>query len=993
MKKLDAMKPFLRQVAEHYYGSGTDLSRTCFIFPNRRSMAFFRKHLADTVRDDSGASPTVAPEMLTMNDFFYRVCGASPAGRVNLLLELYECYRKLYSQAEPIDDFIFWGDVILGDFDDVDKYLAAPRPLFTNVAEFKSFDLIPDLSETQRRALENFMVHFRDGDRMKVDLHSDNPAVKERFVRIWDIMYPLYTSFNEALRSKGLAYEGMVYRTFAERLKKESAKDILSMAFPRTDLFVFTGLNALNECEKRVMGRMKDAGIAQFCWDYSSDMIKDSLNKSSMFMSANVSEFPQAFMPDVDVREMRPEIRVLSVPSSTGQAKYVPEILKTIAAETTGEDMSKVGRLDVPGADTAIVIPDETMLIPLVNTIPEEISSVNVTMGYPMSGSAVYGLMNDIAALQLHLRHRPDGWTFYHKQVWSILSSGIIRRLLDDDGKKLAAKIKADAKYYIPQTELSGIWPFDLIFRPVIVDPKERSSAQVRSMQDYQINILSELGERLADCPDMALETHFAKEYYQSVNRLRSLELEMLPMTYIRLLQQLVGPVSVPFRGEPLKGLQIMGPLETRSLDFSNIIVLSCNEGVFPGRNVSSSFIPPELRKGFGLPTYENQDAVWAYYFFRMIQRPARVWLLYDSRTEGMKSGEESRYIKQLEYQYRYPRLSRTVIRNGIRIPDTAAPIPKTPEDLERIRTMVYSASSLQSWLACPAKFYYSSIRRLSPESEVAESLDSGMIGNVFHDTMYALYTGGEALAPDFDMSRENVIANVKAPLTEITPDYIESLLKNFAPVRAKIRALVCRELNSDEVSGRNLVIEDVICQYVRQALKKDLEIIRRNAAGSIRIIGLEMEKYWKFGDYRFKGYIDRMDSVTPGVVRIVDYKTGRAEAEEVQIDASNAGKVTEALFAPVSKKRPKIALQLFLYDRFVENEVSGMKVENVLYPVPKLFSSDILSSEECREFDEMVRDRLADVFRDIADPDKGFERTEDKSVCNYCDFRKICGR
>lgn len=710
-------------------------------------------------------------------------------------------------------------------------------------------------------------------------------------------------------------------------------------------------------------------------------------------MSANVSEFPQAFMPDVDVREMRPEIRVLSVPSSTGQAKYVPEILKTIAAETTGGDMSKVGRLDVPGADTAIVIPDETMLIPLVNTIPEEISSVNVTMGYPMSGSAVYGLMNDIAALQLHLRHRPDGWTFYHKQVWSILSSGIIRRLLDDDGKKLAAKIKADAKYYIPQTELSGIWPFDLIFRPVIVDPKERSSAQVRSMQDYQISILSELGERLADCPDMALETHFAKEYYQSVNRLRSLELEMLPMTYIRLLQQLVGPVSVPFRGEPLKGLQIMGPLETRSLDFSNIIVLSCNEGVFPGRNVSSSFIPPELRKGFGLPTYENQDAVWAYYFFRMIQRPARVWLLYDSRTEGMKSGEESRYIKQLEYQYRYPRLSRTVIRNGIRIPDTAAPIPKTPEDLERIRTMVYSASSLQSWLACPAKFYYSSIRRLSPESEVAESLDSGMIGNVFHDTMYALYTGGEALAPDFDMSRENVIANVKAPLTEITPDYIESLLKNFAPVRAKIRALVCRELNSDEVSGRNLVIEDVICQYVRQALKKDLEIIRRNAAGSICIIGLEMEKYWKFGDYRFKGYIDRMDSVTPGVVRIVDYKTGRAEAEEVQIDASNAGKVTEALFAPVSKKRPKIALQLFLYDRFVENEVSGMKVENVLYPVPKLFSSDILSSEECREFDEMVRDRLADVFRDIADPDKGFERTEDKSVCNYCDFRKICGR
>ncbi|MGM9742414.1 MAG: PD-(D/E)XK nuclease family protein [Candidatus Cryptobacteroides sp.] len=987
------MKPFLRQVAEYYYGSGTDLSRTCFIFPNRRSMVFFRKHLADTVRDDVRAVPVTAPEMLTMNDFFYRVSGMSPAGRVNLLLELYECYRKLYSQAEPIDDFIFWGDVILGDFDDVDKYLADPRPLFTNVAEFKSFDMIPDLSETQRRALENFMTHFRDGDRLKVDLHSDNPAVKERFVRIWDIMYPLYVNFNDSLRSKGMAYEGMVYRTFAERLKSESATDILSGAFPHTDLFVFTGLNALNECEKRVMRKMRDAGIAGFCWDYSSDMITDRLNKSSMFMSSNVTEFPQAFEPDGGLREMRPEIRVLSVPSSTGQAKYVPEILKEIAAATTGGNMAEVGRLDVPGADTAIVIPDETMLMPLVNTIPEEISSVNVTMGYPMSGSAVYGLMNDIASLQVHLRKRSGGWTFYHKQVWSILSSGIIRRLMDDDGRQLAAKIKSDAKYYIPQQDLSGVWPFDLIFQPVLTDPNERSATAVRSMQDYQIRILSGIGERLADCPDMALETHFAKEYYQSVNRLRSLELEMLPVTYIRLLQQLVGSVSVPFKGEPLKGLQIMGPLETRSLDFSNLIVLSCNEGVFPSRNVSSSFIPPELRKGFGLPTYENQDAVWAYYFFRMIQRPARVWLLYDSRTEGLKSGEESRYIKQLEYQYRYPSLSRTVVRNGINIPDSSKPIPKTAEDLERIRTMVYSASSLQNWLACPAKFYYSSVRRLAPESEVAESLDSGMIGNVFHDTMYALYTGGEALAPDFEMTRENIVANVKSPLKEIREDYIVSLLKDFSPVRAKIRALVCRELNSDEVTGRNLVVEDVICQYVRKTLAKDLELVRRSASGAIRILGLEMEKYWKFGDYRFKGYIDRMDSIEPGTVRIVDYKTGKVGEEEVMIDASNAGKVADALFAPVSKNRPKIALQLFLYDKFVEKETAGMKVENVLYPVPKLFTSDILSSEECKEFNEIVQGRLEGVFRDISDPGSGFAMTEDTSVCKYCDFRKICGR
>ena len=989
------MIPFLKQVARHYYDAG-NMDKLCFIFPNRRSMVFFSKWVAECVKDDPAAVPVVAPAALTMNEFFYKVSGASVTGRVSLLLELYGCYKALNPKAEPLDDFIFWGDVILSDFDDTDKYLADPEHLYTNVADFKEIqDTYSYLTPGQVDAIQHFISHFRKGGKLTVNLAAESPDVKERFLMIWNLLYPLYRSFNTTLAEKGMAYEGMVYREFAERLNAESAADILAGSFRGTEKFVFVGLNALNECEKRAMRRMRDAGLAEFCWDYSSAMLRDPMNRSSMFMSQNVIEFPQAFAMDEDEPLGEgPAIHVMSVPSAVGQAKYVPEMLNKIAEMKAGGDISIVGRLDGQGTDTAIVLPDEGLLIPLLNTIPPEISDVNVTMGYPMSGSEIYSLMGNVSALQLHIRKTKGGWAFYHKQVWSIFSSGILNAIIGDDARARIAAIKNEARYYIPQENLSGVWPFDIIFRPVITDPKSTDAGQIRRLEEYQLEILGELGARISGMPGMALETHFAKQYYLSVNRLKTQPLSILPMTYVRLLQQLIGGVSVPFKGEPLRGLQIMGPLETRSMDFTNLIVLSCNEGVFPRRSVSSSFIPPELRKGFGLPTYENQDAVWSYYFFRMIQRAENVWLLYDSRTEGLKSGEESRYIKQLAYQYKYPRMDRNVIKYNMDMPEADPEIVKTAEDLERIRTMQYSVSSLQRYLQCPAKFYYGSVKKLQSESEVAESMDAGMVGSVFHNTIYALYTGGEALSPDFDMDRDNVRANVHEPLKEITAEYIRSLIDGRdSMIRPKVRALIRKGLNTEEVSGRNLVLENVINQYVIRTLEKDLALMKELHTGSFRILGLEMERHWTFEGFRFVGYIDRMDSFVPGTVRIVDYKTGKVGEADVNIDDSNAEEIAELLFGVDVADRPEKALQLFLYDMYVENDVKGNAVENVIYPVPQLFSSEILSSPECGRFNDIVKDKLKTLFSELSSPDTGFRRTADTSLCGYCDFRKICGR
>lgn len=1000
------MPQFLKQIAEHYYNT-QNISDLCFVFPNRRSMVFFRKWLSETAKNDPQSKVFTMPELLTMNDFFYKVSGAAVTDRVSLLLELYDCYKALNPKAESLDDFIFWGDVILGDFDDTDKYLASPKQLFTNVADFKEIqDDYAYLTENQEEAIRNFISHFRKGGKLTVNIGSDNPDVKERFLMIWNLLYPLYTSFNSALTEKGKAYEGMVYRSFVERLKTESARDILKAAFPRSDKFVFVGLNALNECEKAVMRKMRDASLAEFCWDYSSGMIQDPMNRASMFMSSNVVEFPQAFSIDpgkasggsfvnagVSELENGPKIHVMSVPSSVGQTKQIPSLLAPVAEQKKGgqEDWS----------DTAIVLPDESLLIPVLNTLPLEIGTVNVTMGYPMSGSDIYSLMNNISALQLHVRKQKDGWAFYHKQVWSIFSSGIIASMMDGQARQRVKEIKTAAKYYIPQSDFAGIELFELIFRPVVTDAKATSAEQIKAFAQYQLDVLSALGAKMTRMSGMELEVHFAKQYYLSVNRLKSQVLSILPMTYTRLLQSLIGGISVPFNGEPLKGLQIMGPLETRALDFKNLIVLSCNEGTFPHRSVSSSFIPPELRKGFGLPTYENQDAVWAYYFFRMIQRAENVWLLYDSRTEGLKSGEESRYIKQLEYQYKYPLMDRSVVGYDLKIPEGEDVIAKTDEDVDIMKKMTFSASSIEKYLSCPAKFYYTYVKRLKVETEVSESLDNSMLGTVFHDTMLALYKGGEALQAEFDMSRENVLANVKKPLEVITKQYIEWLLSRKKEIIGpKIRTLIKRQLNADEIAGRNLVFEEILNKYVVKTLQTDLALMEEYNTDRFRVIGLELERFWDFNGYKFKGYIDRMDSFRDDEVRIVDYKTGKVDEKEVKINDENADDVVDALFSPdtKSKNRPEIAVQLFVYDRFVEKDVKDKSVLNVLYPIPRLFSSpelasNILSSRECPDFDDKVTEKLEGLFAEMMDTGTDFRRTKDSDTCKYCDFKKICGR
>lgn len=978
------MKEFLRQVAEHWLAEG-NIDRRCFIFPNRRSAAFFRKYLGEAVME-RGRGPQISPVVTTVNDFVHTAAGLRPTGRVSLLLELYRCYTSLLPKGGTLDEFIFWGDVLLSDFDDVDKYLADPKQIFTNVSDFKNVqDTFEYLTEGQRKAVEHFLSHFRQSAGLKQGLPPG--GVKEKFLQVWDILLPLYLEFNSSISRKGMSYEGKVYREMATMMKEGSAVDVLSSGFPLTDHFVFVGLNALNECEKLIMRRMRDAGIASFCWDWSDGWISNPHNKSTLFMKENLESFPQAFeLEDGEGHAL--EINVLSVPSAVGQAKQLPRIFEMLTASDKCGDRCKLG------IETAVILPDETLLVPVLNSIPPNVGDINVTMGRSMGTSALYSLMSDVASLQMHMRCKDGEWYFYHKQVYSIFSNSLFKSAAGKGAGSAISSIKSASQYYIHESSFAGDSVMEAVFRPVVKDPKSTDAGLISDLGDYLMEIIKTVAAEIKEHSDLTAELEFAKEYFQSVKRLKSEELPILPLTYFRLLSQLLGQCSVPFAGEPLKGLQIMGPLETRALDFRNIIIMSANEGVFPRRSAGSSFIPPELRKGFGLPTYEFQDAVWAYYFYRMIMRARSVWMVCDSRTEGLKSGEESRYIKQLEMHFK-ARVNRYLAKAPISVGEEDGAIEKSRTDIDTIKATNLSVTALQNYISCPVKFYFHTVKGLEPEAEVTESLDAGMIGNVFHNTMWALYHGGEAMNPKTVIDRKYTQEKGRG-LLYVSREYLKEWLDRPDDIKARIRSLIMAELHSFEVSGRNLVFENVVFEYVVKVLERDLECMEDYGTMSFEIKGLEMKRLFDFNGFHFVGYLDRVDSFDKSEIRVVDYKTGQVKDEDINISDENAEKVVEKLFSENVKNsdRPKIALQLFMYDLFVGDlAVNGESIVNSIYSPPRLFVSKVEKVVQSSLFMERMKDRLSSLLEEISDENIPFRRTEDISTCEYCDFKTICGR
>ena len=964
------MKPFLYQVATLFYQQyGAEIHRLAFVFPNRRAGLFFQKYLSEI-----SEKPLFSPSILTINDLFMQLSGKHQADKIQMLFRLYELYKQRSGSSESFDEFIYWGEMLLNDFDDIDKYMVDARMLFRNVSDLKSLDDdFNYLSPEQVQAIRSFWSSFYP--------KGDSPN-QQHFLELWEILYDLYAGLRTSLAKDGCGYDGMIFREVVEQLEKEPMSD-----FP-FDQVVFVGLNALSVSEERLLLALQKKGVADFYWDYVGPWVTDPENKASFFLERNLRLFPSRMqLPATE--PVQAEIRVMGVPSAIGQAKQVYPILQALADEQQLTDESALR--------TAIVLPDEHLLVPVLNAIPEAIQHINVTMGYPLAGTPVAALMEYILTLQKNIRYIDRVPVFYFRDVLPILNHQYVMAAAPEEVSQLVKDMTAGNRIYVHAADLNRHELLSILFTPV---------QNTEELSDYLIHVLEALNACLRNNrpnPDdeemisnstqttVDIEQEFIFHYFATVNRMkevmREAKIEMRLDTYFRLLKRMTDLITIPFEGEPLSGLQVMGVLETRALDFDRLIILSMNEGIFPLKKAANSFIPYNLRRGFGLPTYEHQDSVWAYHFYRLIRRAKQVTLLYDTRTTGLQTGEVSRFVHQLRYHYQYPLIDELVVYD---VASSAVPpisVQKTAEvekllsDFLASGPRALSASAINTYLDCPLKFYFSVLEQIQEEDEITETVERDVFGSILHKVMEDLY------AP---FKGKLVTADLLKLLRKDQPLLTGTIARAFAELFFK--SPVVRPLE-----GENFLTGEMIRKYVEKILEQDARFTPFHYIESEKKVRATIT----LSDKRvvqLKGFIDRVDSLDR-VLRIVDYKTGSGKLEFESV---------EGLFDKEAKDRPKAVMQVSLYAWMYQQlpEYTGMPIQPAIYYLRTLFQrsfNPVVEQKKGRgkadkvnsfqDFAADFEDKLRQCLDEIFNLDIPFTQTETGKACAYCSFRGLCGK
>lgn len=957
------MTPFLSQVAQLFYSKyGSKLHEHTFVFPNRRAAMFFRKYLAEIT-----SKPLFSPEVLTIQELFASLSTYRQADRIEMLVALYKHFKRISGSDESFDDFIFWGEMLLNDFDEVDKYLVDAEQLFVNVHDFRLLDDdLTHLDENQIEAMRRFWDNF-------MPVEGNN--TKEKFHETWKILLDLYTSLRDELHNKNIAYEGMIFREVAEKALKDDFE------FANDKSFIFVGFNLLSPSETTLFNCLKQKGFADFYWDYDSPLVHDDNNRASFRVKDNLQLFPSKHQLEITEDNIKSKIELIGVPSGVGQAKHISNIIT---------DLIDKGEIENPNEaiNTAIVLPDENLLIPTLYSIPKEIGKINVTMGYSLSHSSIAGLVEHISLLQQNQRKWNNEVAFYHRYVKAILNHPLIILSAKQKADELKEHILKYNRVVVPVSEITEDPLLKLIFTPIT--KWSEISSYLHVILSYLYNTLTEIKHSDDDLKENSinhsdLEREFIVQYYKTItslgDRLNGVDV-MSVDTYFRLLRKLARGISVPFSGEPLSGLQIMGVLETRTLDFDNLIILSMNEGVFPIKKATNSFIPFTLRKGFALPTYEFQDSTYAYHFYRMISRAKNIYMLYDTRTEGMQTGEVSRYFYQLKYLYNSLfDISEKVVTYDVSAPSiTPVSVEKTPEVMKLLNQFraggdkSLSASHINNYIDCPLKFYFTALENLSEESDVQESVEADVFGTIFHRLMEVIYKR---------------FYNI-----DVTPNALTAIINNDAYLNEVLETAFSKYYFKDEGNPRKLqgqyyLIGEILKSYVKQTLKVDIK------STPFRYIGSEyrFNTTYKVNEQlavNFKGSIDRIDNIGDSV-RIIDYKTGTGETKFKDI---------QQLFDSTKDKRPYQILQVFVYGLFFLMQNPDTKLSPAVYYLRSIFNDfdpkitmDKVPVNDLNSCLPEFKDKFDEVVEEIFNPSVPFTQTQNNKNCQWCSFKDLCNK
>lgn len=954
------MQPFLQLVAHDLYTKiGNDLSRTLLVFPNKRANLFFNEYLAK-----ESDLPIWSPATMSITDLFQKLSVQKIGDPIRLVCELYKVFKEETKSEEALDDFYFWAELLISDFDDVDKNLVDADRLFANLQDLKNLMNDYDFLDTeQEQAIQQFFQNFSIERRT---------ALKEKFISIWDRLGPIYRHYRKNLLELGIAYEGMLYRNVIEQLDTTVLK---------YDKYVFVGFNVLNKVEHRLFKLLEDAGKAMFYWDYDVFYTQRiPKHEAGEFLKRNLKDFPNE-LPEsfFDSFKAAKKIRYISASTENAQARFLPEWIRMTFSSEYEEKQN------------AVVLCNEALLLPVLHSIPQEVKNVNITMGFPLVQTPVYSFIN--AAMELQTNgYRAESGRFTYATVAAILKHPYTRQL-SPHAEALERELTKTNRFYPLPSELKQDDFLATLFTP---------HNGIKELCDYLIELIKEIstiyrheGEYDGIFNQLYRESLF--QSYLKINRLYSLietgELNVRISTLKRLIIKVLTSSNIPFHGEPAIGMQVMGVLETRNLDFRNLILLSLNEGQLPKSGGESSYIPYNLRKAFGMTTIEHKNAVYAYYFYRMIQRAENITLLYNTSSDGLNRGEESRLMLQLLVESPHE-ITREYLEAG-QSPQGAPKIeiPKTQEILERLyraynaanpQSVILSPSALNTYLDCCMKFYFRYIAGLKTPEEVSAEIDSALFGTIFHRAAQLAYTD---LTANGKMIHKEDLERLLRNDVKLE-SYVDLAFKeNFFKVGAEEKA---------EYNGIQLINSKVIVSYLRQLLRNDLQYAPFEMIAMEKSVSetVTIKTGTRTFTLRLGGTIDRMD-VKEGTLRIVDYKTGGSPKTPTNI---------EQLFTP-AESRPSYIFQTFLYAAIVSRQ-QPLKVAPALLYIHRASSetySPVIEMGEPRKpkipvnnfafFEDEFREQLQRLLEEIFNENNPLKQTEDIKKCGYCDFKVLCKR
>ena len=905
------MKTFLEYVAEDLLDKfGSDLSRIAVVFPNKRASLFINGHLAQC-----SEHPIWSPAYITISDLFRQQSERTVADPIKLVCDLHQSFTAQTGLNETLDHFYGWGQLLLSDFDDLDKNMADADKVFANLRDIHELDDVSYLSAEQKEAIRRFFSNFSD---------DHNSILKERFLQLWSKMGNIYHDYNQRLAAQGLAYEGALYREVATGDFSNS----------RYDTYIFIGFNLLQKVEQQLFSTLKKQGKARFYWDFDQSYLK--LDDAGHFISQYLSDFPNEF--DIDNEAVynqyagRKQIRFISATTENVQARYVSQWLR--------ED----NRIEA-GRRTAVVLCNEALLPTVIHCLPDEVAKVNITTGYPLMQAPVAALVSILVNL------RTTGYDSQHHrfrqfQLKTVMRHPYISQLPGDEAKALVQQA---------------------------LDPLFFNESLLR----WLCEVMQRVARETHSSP-LAQESIFRA--YTLLNRLLSLvgsgELQVETSTLQRLINQLMQSTSVPFHGEPAEGLQVMGVLETRNLDFDHVLLLSCNEGNMPRGISDTSFIPYNLRKAYGLTTIDHKVAIYSYYFHRLLQRAGDITILYNNSTTDGQTGEMSRFMLQMMVEDRHHDILFQTLQVQASMTRTEPSVVKLAQKKPPHRL---SPTAINTYLRCPLRYYYKYVCDLQePEADDDETIDSRIFGDIFHEASQIIY--------------ERLMSKSR----QILKSDIESLLKSGVDIERAVDEAFSKQvanISQANLTGLQIINREVIIHYLRQLLKIDKDL------APFTIMGLECDVFGPMKTLHANtvvgGRIDRLDRIVKDGqerIRVIDYKTGSR--------ASKSLPDINAIFQPENiKNHSDYFLQTFIYASLVKAQHPDTSVSPALlfiqhaggenYDPTLCFGKEPIT--DIGEYVTHFNERLAELVDDMFNPDIAYAPTDDRERCRYCPYKGLC--